>query len=113
MLNLRNYLWNNRKSSLTDFTRNRIYFIIYQGFPEHEEELRKMVALSEYEYLSIDEMWSLLIYLMEIDSKEMEEFLRQWKLPVKKIKEIKSGLIWLHYRIAFRMVNRNIILSRT
>ena len=63
----------------------------------------------DYESLTIDEMWSLLIYLMEIDLKEVEGFLRQWKLPVKKIKRIKSGLTWLHFRIAFRLVNRNII----
>ena len=63
----------------------------------------------DYESLTIDEMWSLLLYLMEIDLKEVEVFLRQWKLPVKKIKRIKSELTWLHFRHAFRMVNRNII----
>ena len=68
------------------------------GLSGYEEELRKM-ADYDYESLTIGEMWSLLIYLIEIDLKEVEGFLRQWKLPVKKIKIIKSGFIWLHFRI--------------
>ena len=48
---------------------------------------------------TVDEMWSLLIYLMEVDSKEVEDFLRQWKLPVKRIKKVQSIIQWLKIRL--------------
>ena len=39
------------------------------------------------------------LFCWKLTSMEVEAFLRQWKLPVKKIKRIKSGLTWLHFRI--------------
>ena len=87
----------NRKSAFQMLLDTNL-FLYLPGLSGHEEGLRKMADF-DYESLTIDEMWSLLIYLMEVDSKEVEGFLRQWKLPVKKIKRIKSGLTWLHFRI--------------
>ncbi len=87
----------NRKSAFQILLDTNLFHYL-PGLSRHEEELRKMADF-DYESLNIDEMWSLLIYLMEIDLKEVEGFLRQWKLPVKKIKRIKSGLTWLHFRM--------------
>jgi len=73
-------------------------FLYLPGLRKHEEGLRKL-AQFDYEHLSIVEMWSLLLYLMEIQYNEVEFFLRQWKLPVKKVKIIKSALRWFHFRL--------------
>lgn len=48
---------------------------------------------------SIEEMWSQLIYFMELDEKSAGDFLRLWKLPVKKIKQILLILRWLKFRM--------------
>ena len=87
----------NRKSAFQILLDTNLFHYL-PGLIGHEKELRKMADF-DYESLTIDEMWSLLLYLMEIDLKDVEGFLRQWKLPVKKIKNIKSGLTWLHFRI--------------
>jgi tRNA nucleotidyltransferase (CCA-adding enzyme) len=73
-------------------------FIYLPGLQEHEEGLRKLDQFN-YEHLSIVEMWSLLLYIMEIQYNDAEVFLKKWKLPVKKVKVIKSALRWLHFRL--------------
>jgi len=87
----------NRKSAFQILLDTNLFHYL-PGLSGHEDGLRKMADF-DYESLTVVEVWSLLIYLMEIDLKEVEGFLRQWKLPVKKIKKIKSELTWLHFRI--------------
>lgn len=50
--------------------------------------------------LSVEEMWSLLIYVMNVRSDKLEKFLRSWKLPVKKIREIQGIERWLQFRLS-------------
>jgi tRNA nucleotidyltransferase (CCA-adding enzyme) len=49
--------------------------------------------------LGLDEMWVLLIYCLQIDSKDIEKFLRRWKLPIKKMRQIQSIHHWTVYRL--------------
>lgn len=49
--------------------------------------------------LSVEEMWGLLVYLIEVRADKLENFLRSWKLPVKKIREIKGIVHWLNFRL--------------
>ena len=58
------------------------------GLAKHGAAIKKAASLAEYSHLSEIEMWALLLYL--IDNKKDEAFLRAWKMPVKKIKEIRS-----------------------
>jgi tRNA nucleotidyltransferase (CCA-adding enzyme) len=44
-------------------------------------------------------MWSLLIYCLGYKGKLVEGFLRDWKLPLKQIKEIQHILLFLYKRI--------------
>ena len=87
----------NRKSAFQILLDTNL-FLYLPRLSEHKAKLKKMDDF-DYESLTIDEMWSLLLYLMEIDLKEVEGFLREWKLPMKKIKKIKTGLSWLHVRM--------------
>lgn len=48
--------------------------------------------------LSLEEMWSLIVYLLNIEPTHLENFLRSWKLPVKKIRKIQGIVHWLHFR---------------
>lgn len=50
--------------------------------------------------LHISEMWGLLIYALRIEPQEVEKFLRNWKLPVKRIREIQAINQWIRYRLA-------------
>lgn len=74
---------------------------LFQYLPGLRFQEKALAQLLEFEIeqLSIIEMWSFLIFLMEIQTDEAERFLRRWKLPVKKIKQVKSIAGWLQYRI--------------
>jgi tRNA nucleotidyltransferase (CCA-adding enzyme) len=59
----------------------------------------KRMAKCELSGLSKPELWTLLIHQMGLYEGEASEFLRKWKLPVKKIKQILKTLQWVHYRL--------------
>jgi tRNA nucleotidyltransferase (CCA-adding enzyme) len=62
------------------------------------ERLNRMAAYNLSGF-SMSELWTLLIYHVGLNERESGEFLRQWKLPVKKIRQIVKTLKWLHYRL--------------
>jgi tRNA nucleotidyltransferase (CCA-adding enzyme) len=73
-------------------------FLYLPGLLAHEKELRKLADF-DYDHLSTVEIWSLLLHLMDLKLNEVEAFLRQWKLPIKRIKQIKSIVSWLDFRL--------------
>lgn len=55
---------------------------------EYEKEIKKVAELCEATRLGEEELWALLLYLC--NPKNDEKFLRAWKMPVKKIREIRD-----------------------
>ncbi len=55
---------------------------------EYEKEIIKVAELCEATRLGEEELWALLLYLC--NPKNDEKFLRAWKMPVKKIREIRD-----------------------
>lgn len=74
---------------------------LYQYLPHLRENKAPLTKLLELELgsLSLIEMWTLLLYILGIKQEEAEVFLKQWKLPVKKIKAVKGILSWLRFRL--------------
>jgi len=68
------------------------------GLVGKAESFNKM-AQCNLSCLSKPELWTLLIHQMGLNERKASEFLRQWKLPVKKIKQILKTLQWVHYRL--------------
>jgi tRNA nucleotidyltransferase (CCA-adding enzyme) len=87
----------NRNSSLRLLVESNLFKYL-PGLDQHAEAIN-MAANLKTETLSVDEMWAVLLHLMNIQSEEIEPFLRTWKLAVKKIREIKSILEWLNFRL--------------
>ena len=58
------------------------------GLSNHSDELKKAAELCEKTSFTEMEMWALLLYLCQ--PKKEEAFLRRWKMPVKKIREIRN-----------------------
>jgi tRNA nucleotidyltransferase (CCA-adding enzyme) len=52
----------------------------------------------EIDLLTLEERWALLLATIQIPESEMEPFLREWKLPVKRLREIQRMVKWLSYR---------------
>ena len=71
-----------------------------QYLPGLKNETTKISSVSQYpcDDLGVDEMWGLLLYCLQINPKDVDFFLRNWKLPVKRIRIIKEIVQWVNYR---------------
>jgi tRNA nucleotidyltransferase (CCA-adding enzyme) len=49
--------------------------------------------------LSREEVWTMMVHELELSDEAGEAFLRNWKLPVKRIRECLKILRWLRYRL--------------
>lgn len=60
----------------------------------------KISNLCQYqcEDLDIDELWVLLLYSVKIKAENIDRFLRNWKLPIKRIRKIQEMTQWVHHR---------------
>jgi tRNA nucleotidyltransferase (CCA-adding enzyme) len=74
---------------------------LYAYLPGLENSKAPLTHMVQYELeeLSNIEIWSLMVYFIEVPKDHIESFLRKWKLPVKSIRTIKFILHWLIYRI--------------
>jgi tRNA nucleotidyltransferase (CCA-adding enzyme) len=68
------------------------------GLDSFEHELKVLTQFACQE-LELEEMWSLLVYCLKLPISEVGNFLNQWKLPVKKIREIQAIYQWTLYRM--------------
>jgi tRNA nucleotidyltransferase (CCA-adding enzyme) len=73
-------------------------FAYLPGLRNEKESLDKLLTY-ECEKLNLNEMWSLFIYSLGLKGKSVEDFLRDWKLPLKQIKEIQNISRFLHIRL--------------
>jgi tRNA nucleotidyltransferase (CCA-adding enzyme) len=87
----------NKKQALEMLMDTRLYMYL-PGLKDHEKALIDVMKM-DIESLNIDEMWSLFLYLIGGSTSQGEELLRQWKLPLKKIKKILSILQLLNHRL--------------
>ncbi len=67
------------------------------GLIGKNESMNKVVQC-HLSNLSVIEMWTLIIHQIGFNQEEASKFLRQWKLPVKEMKQILKTLSWLRYR---------------
>jgi len=86
----------NRKAALQILLDTGLFQYL-PGMSNHEKSLARLLQY-EVKELSLIEMWSFLLFLIDIPANEAELFLRKWKLPVKKMKLVKSIVSWLQYR---------------
>ncbi|MBN8200258.1 CCA tRNA nucleotidyltransferase [Bacillus sp. NTK034] len=48
--------------------------------------------------LTVEEMWAFLACIFDLGEPQAEDFLKSWKLPVKKLKKILAIIKWIRYR---------------
>jgi tRNA nucleotidyltransferase (CCA-adding enzyme) len=78
----------------------------------HKNEHILPLLSHECENLNLNEMWSLLIYCLGYKGKLVESFLRDWKLPLKQIKEIQHILLFLYKRIEKEWNKHDLYLAK-
>jgi tRNA nucleotidyltransferase (CCA-adding enzyme) len=86
----------NKKQALEMLIDTKLYRYL-PGIKNHEKALVDATRL-DIELLTMVEIWSLFLYLIGCSTSEIEKFLRQWKLPLKRIKKVQSILQLLKIR---------------
>jgi tRNA nucleotidyltransferase (CCA-adding enzyme) len=56
--------------------------------------------ITEFQNIGLNnvEMWTLITITLKIEAKQLDYFLRSWKLPVKRIRDIQSNYHWTLFR---------------
>jgi len=73
-------------------------FSYLPGLANQEKLIVKLLDF-DCEGLNKKEMWSLLLFCLNVKEKSIEEFLRDWRLPVKEIKDIQHILFFVKKRL--------------
>lgn len=86
----------NRKQALELILQTNMYSFL-PGLSSQEGAI-KLVLEYELERLNPREMWVLLIFCLKVEKKDVEEFLRDWRIRLKEIREIQLILHYLNKR---------------
>lgn len=105
-----------RKQAIQIMIRTNLYRYL-PGLKNKEEALTQLLNYP-CGHLQLNQIWSLLLFCLQLDGKRAEAFLRSWRLPLKQIKEIQFSLELLYKRLQHEwavydlyMANREMIAS--
>ena len=87
----------NRKQAIQLILQTKIYSYL-PGLSNQEDSLKLMLEY-KFDRLTTREMWALLVYCLKLKNKEIEEFLRGWRMPLKEIREIQLIMHYLNKRL--------------
>ncbi|WP_026573254.1 CCA tRNA nucleotidyltransferase [Bacillus sp. UNC438CL73TsuS30] len=87
----------NCKESVNVMLNTGLYHYL-PGLNDKKEQLKKLACLN-WESLTKNEMWALVLYCLNFDGKEVEQFLRNWRLALKDIREIQQIILFLSSRL--------------
>jgi tRNA nucleotidyltransferase (CCA-adding enzyme) len=87
----------NRKAAIQIMLETNLYCFL-PGLNSRLEQIEKILSF-ELDVLNKKEMWSLLLYCLSLGQNTIEGFLRNWRLPLKEIREIQQQQLFLHKRL--------------
>jgi tRNA nucleotidyltransferase (CCA-adding enzyme) len=67
------------------------------GLRHKNKQIEEMLSY-ELLNLTLREMWVILVFCLRLEGKSLEEFLRNWRLPIKEIRKIQLVLFNLNKR---------------
>ncbi|MFJ5715752.1 CCA tRNA nucleotidyltransferase [Neobacillus sp. NPDC093127] len=73
-------------------------FLYLPGLATKKQQLKQLLNF-QCESLNKNEMWSILLFCLEIMEKSAGTFLREWRMPIKDIREIQQMLLFLEKRL--------------
>ncbi|HEY2421304.1 MAG TPA: CCA tRNA nucleotidyltransferase [Neobacillus sp.] len=77
----------NCKNALRIMLETNLYSYL-PGLGDEKEQIERLLSF-EFENFNKNEMWSLLLFCLDLEEKSIGSFLREWRLPGKEIKEIQ------------------------
>lgn len=86
----------NRKQAIQLILQTNIYSYL-PGLTDQADRIKDMLDY-QVERLNAREMWALLVFCLKIEKKMVEKFLRDWRIPIKEIRDIQLILLYLNKR---------------
>lgn len=99
----------NRKQALNLLIETGLYSYL-PGLKNRKEPLEEL-QIFEFEALNKVEMWVLLTYSLTLKEKAIEIFLRNWRLPVKEIRNIQLIFFFLLKRLEQEWTSYDLYLA--
>jgi tRNA nucleotidyltransferase (CCA-adding enzyme) len=87
----------NKETALQIILDTNMYSFL-PGLSEQRKVLEELQGFNSVN-LQTTEMWSLLLFCIKLKEKEVEGFLKDWRLPLKEIREIQHILRFLSKRL--------------
>ncbi|MBU8916223.1 CCA tRNA nucleotidyltransferase [Bacillus sp. FJAT-29953] len=87
----------NRKNAFRILLQTQVFEYL-PGLKKRELKIGKLLSYP-FDFLNKKEMWALLLYCLELDQQNSDAFLRNWRLPVKEMKEIQDILLYAKQRL--------------
>ncbi|MDQ0197533.1 CCA tRNA nucleotidyltransferase [Neobacillus ginsengisoli] len=87
----------NRKQALNLLIKTGLFSFL-PGLKNQKNPLEDM-QVYDFDELKKNEMWALLLYALTLKEKAVEDFLRNWRLPVKEIRDIQQIFLYLLKRL--------------
>ena len=87
---------NNRNNAIKILLETNLFSYL-PGLANQEKQIEKLLDF-DCEDLNKNEMWALLLFCLNVKEKSIEDFLRNWRLPVKEIKDIQHILFFVEKR---------------
>ncbi|WP_423798940.1 CCA tRNA nucleotidyltransferase [Neobacillus sp. SAB-20_R2A] len=87
----------NRKKAFRILLETQVFEYL-PGLKKQELKIEKLLSYL-CDSLNKKEMWALLLYCLELNQQDSEAFLRNWRLPVKEMKEIQDILLYAKQRL--------------
>ncbi|MEH7075187.1 CCA tRNA nucleotidyltransferase [Neobacillus drentensis] len=87
----------NKRTALEILLETKVYLYL-PGLKDQRKQLEKVLSYTSG-HLGTIEMWSLIVYCLNLKEKEIEEFLKEWRLALKEIREIGRVVHFLYRRM--------------
>lgn len=72
-----------------------------------EKRISELTQFDCYD-LNSEEMWVLVLYSLEVGMDHVDHFLRSWKLPIKRIRQIQAIYHWTLFRLSHEWSSTNL-----
>jgi tRNA nucleotidyltransferase (CCA-adding enzyme) len=73
-------------------------FSYLPGLVNQKDSLKKLLEF-DCHHLTSREMWTLLVFCLQLEGKAIEDFLRSWRLPLNEIRAIQKVYYFLNKRL--------------
>lgn len=88
----------NRRQAFNLLLSTELYLYL-PSLDKQKENIKRLQSI-DLDGLDKNEMWSLLLYFFHLKDKQIEHFLREWRLSLKEIRDIQKVLSFLNKRFA-------------